>query len=69
MLESKTLAKTPVPDVNSWSSSDKKRLLSLVDRRLKADPQQRESLTDEIDTFVSDAYGLTANERRALGLE
>src|SRR4029077_7271701 len=35
MLESKTLAKTPVPDINSWSSSDKKRLLGLVDKRLK----------------------------------
>ena len=69
MLESKTLAKTPVPDINSWSSSDKKRLLGLVDKRLKADTQEREALNAEIDLFVSDAYGLDANERRALGLE
>ena len=69
MLESKTLAKTPVPDINLWSSSDKKRLLGLVDRRLKAEGAQRDSLNAEIDVFVSDAYGLTANERKALGLE
>ncbi|HWZ43573.1 MAG TPA: N-6 DNA methylase [Candidatus Saccharimonadales bacterium] len=69
MLESKTLARTPVPDINSWSSSDKKRLLGLVDKRLKAEGQQREAVSAEIDLFVSDAYGLTANERKALGLE
>src|SRR4029077_1473771 len=69
MLESKTLAKTPVPDINSWSSSDKKRLLGLVDKRLKAEGQQREVLSAEIDLFVSDAYGLSLNERKALGIE
>jgi hypothetical protein len=69
MLESKTLAKTPVPDVNNWSSSDKKRLLGLVDKRLKAEGEQRDALSTEIDAFVSEAYGLSANERKALGLE
>lgn len=37
MLESKTLAKTRVPNINRWSSTEKRRLLTLVDRRLKAD--------------------------------
>lgn len=69
MLESKTLAKTPVPDINRWSSSEKKRLLELVDKRLKAEGQQRDALNAEIDGFVSDAYGLTAKEKKALGLE
>jgi hypothetical protein len=69
MLENKTLAKTPVPDINLWSFSEKTRLLSLVDKRLKADAQERDALNVEIDLFVSDAYGLTASERRALGLE
>jgi hypothetical protein len=69
MLESKTLAKTPVPDVNLWTASDKKRLLGLVDRRLKSDVLQRDALSAEIDAFVSEAYGLSANERRALGIE
>jgi hypothetical protein len=69
MLESKTLAKTPVPDVNRWSASEKKRLLALVDDRLRAEGEQREALNAEIDTFVSNAYGLTANERKALGLQ
>ena len=69
MLENKTLAKTPVPDINLWSSSEKMRLISIVDKRLKADGQERDALDAEIDLFVSDAYGLTASERRALGLE
>jgi type I restriction-modification system DNA methylase subunit len=69
MLESKTLAKTPVPDVNRWSSSEKKRLIEIVDRRLKAEGNLRDDLNSEIDRFVSDAYGLTANERKALGLQ
>jgi hypothetical protein len=69
MLEKTTLAKTPVPDINLWSSSEKMRLLSLVDKRLKADAQERDALNAEIDLFVSDAYGLTASERKALGLE
>lgn len=69
MLESKTLAKTPVPNLNLWSSSDKFRLIELVDKRLKAEGQQRDTLNTEIDCFVSDAYGLTANERKALGLQ
>jgi hypothetical protein len=69
MLESKTLAKTPVPDVNRWSSSDKIRLLELVDKRLKAEGHHRDALNAQIDRFVSDAYGLTANERKALGLQ
>jgi hypothetical protein len=69
MLENKTLAKTPVPDVNLWSSSEKKKLLTLVDRRLRADGEERDRLSAEIDSFVSDAYGLSASERRALGIE
>ena len=49
MLEKKTLAQTPVPDINLWSSSEKVRLVSLVDKRLKADAQQRDSLNSEIE--------------------
>jgi hypothetical protein len=69
MLENRTLAKTPVPDINLWSASEKMRLVTLVDKRLKADAQERDALNAEIELFVSDAYGLTATERRALGLE
>ena len=38
-----------------------------MDKRLKSDAQERDALNAEIDLFVSDAYGLTASERRALG--
>lgn len=69
MLESKTLAKTPIPNINRWSSSDKLRLLDLVNKRLKAEGQHRDPLDAEIDRFISDAYGLTANERKAIGLQ
>ena len=60
MLEKKTLAQTPVPDINLWSSSEKMRLVSLVDKRLKADAQQRDSLNSEIELFIRGAYGLSA---------
>jgi len=69
MLESKTLAKTPIPDLDRWTSFDKKLLLELVDKRLKAEDKQRDILNAEIDRVVSDAYGLTAKERKALGFE
>jgi len=69
MLESKTLAKTPVPDINRWSSSEKKRLIELVDKRLEAEGHQRDQLNSETDRFVSDAYGLTGKERKALGFQ
>ena len=69
MLEKKTLAKTPVPDISRWSSSEKKKLLMLVDKRLKAEGGERERLGVRIDSLVSDAYGLSASERRALGIE
>jgi len=69
MLESKTLKRTPVPDINRWTSSEKKRLLGLVEKRLRAEKQETDILNAEIDALVSDAYGLTSNERRALGLE
>lgn len=69
MLESKTLAKTPVPDIGRWTSSEKKKLLTMVDMRLAADRNQLEALDSEIDRFISDAYGLSPNERKALGLE
>jgi hypothetical protein len=69
MLESKTLLRTPVPDVSRWTSSDQKRLLALVDRRIKAEETQVASLNIEIEEIVSDAYGLTLNERRVLGFE
>jgi hypothetical protein len=69
MLENKTLAKTPVPDINLWSTSEKIRLVGLVDKRLKCDPQERDALNAEIDLFVSEAYGLSTKERKAIGLE
>jgi hypothetical protein len=68
MLEPGTLSRTPVPNVNRWSTAEKKQLLRLVDARLRAEDGQRERLNSEIDQFVSDAYGLSATERKALGL-
>jgi len=69
MLESKTLLRTPVPDVNRWTASDQKRLLALVDRRIRAEESQVSSLNAEIEEIISEAYGLTPSERRVLGLE
>jgi len=69
MLESKTLARTPVPDIARMSSSVKTVLIDLVERRIKADGQQRDALNAELDAFVSDLYELSSAERRSLGLE
>lgn len=69
MLENKTLAKTPVPDINLWTTSEKMRLVGLVDKRQNNDSQERDALNAEIDLHISEAYGLTAKERKAIGLE
>jgi len=67
MLESKTLAKTPVPDFDTWDPIKKKRLIDLVDERLQAEGRHQDALNLEIDSLVSDAYGLTPSERKTLG--
>ena len=69
MLESNTLANTPVPDINRWTSADKKQLIGLVDRRIRGEGDQRDALNSEIEAFISEAYGLSDKERKALGLE
>ena len=69
MLEPKTLAITPVPDITRWTSSEARQILDLVNKRTKADQDEWASLDARMDAIMSNAYGLTAQERRALGLE
>ncbi len=69
MLESKTLAFTPVPDITRWSSIETRQVLDMVDKRTKAKPDARESIDAQIDLIMCDAYGLTSQERQGLGLQ
>ena len=69
-LENKTLQDTPVPDVTQVSSTVSQALLKLVDKRIKATSAEDIGRHDAaIEDVVSDLYGLTAHERRTLGLD
>ena len=70
MLENKTLQDTPVPDVTAVSPSVSRALLRLVDKRIKANSTEEIGQYDvKIEDMVSDLYGLTTHDRRALGLD
>lgn len=69
MLEPKTMRTTPVPDPRKVPTSKMRRLLALVDRRMLASGLAALELEYRIDDLVADLYGLSASERRALGVE
>ena len=69
MLEPKTLAKTPVPDPTKVSPQDMRRLLELVDKRLKDSSSEDWKLQRAIDDLVANLYGLSMKERAMLGLD
>jgi methylase of polypeptide subunit release factors len=69
MLEPKTLKKTPVPDPTQISPVTKRRLLALVDRRLLLSGPDALDVEKQIDALVADLYGLSSQERQALGME
>jgi len=69
MLEPKTLARTRVPDPTQMTPAETRRLLTLVDRRLVASSSEAVNLEREIDKMMAELYGLTAEEKLALGIE
>ena len=69
MLEPKTLAKTPVPDPAAVPATTMLRLLVLVDRRLQLAGAEAIEVGNQIDGLIADLYGLSQEERRALGME
>ena len=69
MLEIKTLSSTPVPNPAKIDPLVKKHLLNLVDERLLVSGSQANSIEEEIDNIVADLYGLSMQERAALGID
>ncbi|TEU13653.1 MAG: hypothetical protein E3J21_18150, partial [Anaerolineales bacterium] len=69
MLEPKTLKKTPVPDPTQIPPAAKRRLLTLVDKRLSLSGIAAVSVEKQIDELVANLYGLSFQERQALGME
>lgn len=70
MLEPKTLKKTPVPDPSKVPPIALKQLLELVDQRINAKGNATEiEIEIEIDRIVSQLYGLSSDDRTALGME
>jgi hypothetical protein len=68
MLEVKTLNTTPVPDPSKVSTSTMRHLLDVTNRRLQITGPETSILETEIDELVSELYGLTQAQRRALGM-
>jgi hypothetical protein len=67
-LEPRTLAKTPVPDPNNVPPTTMRQLLTLVDKRLIASGSDIITIETEIDQLVTELYGLTPEERIAIGI-
>ena len=68
-LEPGTLKKTPVPDPARVPPAIKRRILALVDERLSLSGIAAVDVEKQIDKLVADLYGLSSQERRALGME
>jgi len=69
VLEVTTLRKTPVPDPTTVPAADMRHLLVLVEKRFAAVGSEFIQIEKEIDQVILDLYGLTASDRRVLGLE
>jgi len=69
-LEAATLSRTRVVDPSKVDHATMRQTIRLVDRRLGCeDPETAEKLEREIDTVVAELYGLTAKERKGIGME
>lgn len=67
LLEVKTLKKTPVPDPSKVSSTLMRRILNTVDNRLFTFGVEAMALEKKLDELIFEAYGLSFQERKALG--
>lgn len=68
MLEGKTLRQTVVPDPSALSTNQLRGVVKLVRQRLQQSSKQDVALEREIDLLVADLYGVTSDERAAVGL-
>ena len=69
-LEAATLSRTRVVDPSKVDHATMRQTIRLVDKRLGCeDPETADKLEQEIDTVVAELYGLTAKERKGIGME
>jgi hypothetical protein len=68
MLESKTLATTPVPNPLQITPIQFRRIVKLVDDRLKAPESRSIEIENALDSLVADLYSLSREERRLIGI-
>lgn len=68
MLEPKTLRRTPIPDPASVAGVTRLKLLEMVEQRISGNSADARELDTEIDGLVSELYGISDRERRAIGL-
>jgi hypothetical protein len=67
MLESKTLATTPVPNPQANPVLFRK-IVKLIDDRLKASEPQSTEIENKLDGLVAELYDLSIEERRLIGI-
>ncbi len=67
MLEPKTLKNIPIPDPADVPSNIKRKLLSLVEKRMAKTTAPE--IEKEIDLLVAKIYGLSSDELKEIGME
>ena len=69
MLEVKTLNQTPIPDPSSIANRDFKKMVELVERRIKSSALESINLEKEIDALACKLYNLSSDDKKVLGIE
>jgi type I restriction-modification system DNA methylase subunit len=69
MLEVKTLNQTPVPDPSQIPNKDFKKMVELVERRIKSSALDGINLEKEIDALACKLYSLNSDDKKVLGIE
>lgn len=69
MLEPAPLKNVPVPDPTKVSPRTMSRIVRLVEKRLVSDDSDVAHVEKEIDILVTELYGLSTAERKAIGLD
>lgn len=69
MLEVKTLNQTPVPDPSTISNKDFKKMVELVEKRIKSSALEAINLEKEIDILACKLYNLNSDDQKVLGIE
>ncbi len=67
MIEVKTLKNTPIPDPGKVSSNLMRRIFNTLDDRLLTFGVEAMDIEKKLDELIFEAYGLSFQERKALG--